>query len=156
MAIKQAGKVGALADSGRYPERVRVRMRVKVLYFGVLRDRFGASDEVVELADGATVGGLLGLLRERTSNSAMESGKVDGALEERLWRSLAVAVNREYAQPSMVLREGDEVALLPPVSGGSFAEGEKLASLGTARTAKGSLRSQMQLRSYAGRERTLC
>jgi molybdopterin converting factor subunit 1 len=122
MAIKQAGKVGALADSGRYPERVRVRMRVKVLYFGVLRDRFGASDEVVELADGATVGGLLGLLRERTSNSAMESGKVDGALEERLWRSLAVAVNREYAQPSMVLREGDEVALLPPVSGGYCAQ----------------------------------
>jgi molybdopterin converting factor small subunit len=36
-------------------------MRVKVLYFGVLRDRFGASDEVAELAEGATVGALLGL-----------------------------------------------------------------------------------------------
>jgi molybdopterin converting factor small subunit len=38
--------------------------------------------------------------------------------EQRLWRSLAVAVNREYGSASIVLRDGDEVALLPPVSGG--------------------------------------
>src|ERR1039458_1988206 len=117
MAIKQVGKVGALADSGRYPERVRVRMRIKVLYFGVLRDRFGASDEVVELADGATVGGLLGLLRGRTAKHSRGS-EAEASLDERLWRSLAVAVNREYGSASTVLREGDEVAILPPVSGG--------------------------------------
>ena len=35
------------------------------------------------------------------------------------WTSIAVAVNQEYVQRSAVLREGDEVALLPPVSGGS-------------------------------------
>jgi molybdopterin converting factor small subunit len=39
-------------------------------------------------------------------------------LDERLWRSLAVAVNREYSPLNVVLRDGDEVALLPPVSGG--------------------------------------
>src|ERR1017187_10253660 len=120
MAIKQVGKVGALADSGRYPERVRV----KVLYFGVLRDRFGASHEVAELADGATVGELLELLRWRTSKPSMDSQSKAGS-NEQLWRSLAVAVNREYGPTSIVLREGDEVALLPPVSGGLCQEREQ-------------------------------
>ncbi len=91
-------------------------MRVKVLYFGVLRDRFGAGDEVVELADGAAVGELLRILGRRTSNVAMGD---NSALDERLWRSLAVAVNREYGSASIELRDGDEVALLPPVSGGT-------------------------------------
>jgi molybdopterin converting factor small subunit len=116
--------LGALADSRRYSEQVRVN----VLYFGVLRDRFGASDEVAELADGATVGALLELLCGRTSKKSMGS-EAESSLDEQLWRSLAVAVNREYGSTSIVLRDGDEVALLPPVSGGSFAEGEKLASL---------------------------
>jgi molybdopterin converting factor subunit 1 len=94
-------------------------VRVKVLYFGILKDRFGAAEEQVELPAEGKVGELLGLLRGRASNSAM--GKSGEEAQERLWRSLAVAVNREYAQPSMVLREGDEVALLPPVSGGYCA-----------------------------------
>lgn len=94
-------------------------MRVKVLYFGMLKDRFGAAVEQVELPGEGSVGELLGLLRRRTSNPLM-SKEACGA-DEQLWRSLAVAVNREYAQPSMVLRDGDEVALLPPVSGGRGA-----------------------------------
>jgi molybdopterin converting factor small subunit len=97
-----------------------------VLFFGVLRDSFGGPDEVAELPDGATVGELLGLLRGRTSKDLMDEGKRSS--DEQLWRSLAVAVNREYGSTSIVLREGDEVALLPPVSGGSFVEGEKPAS----------------------------
>jgi len=107
-------------------------MRVKVLYFGVLRDRFGASEEVVELSDAISAGELLSVLRGRTSKGAMLN-KAESDLDERLWRSLAVAVNREYSSADVVLRDGDEVALLPPVSGGSFAEGEKLASLAGAR-----------------------
>ncbi len=103
-------------------------MRVKVLYFGVLRDRFGASDEVVELADGVAVRDLLSILLARTSNDSMGNA-VERGLDERLWRSLAVAVNREYSVPDAVLRDGDEVALLPPVSGGCSAEGGKRASL---------------------------
>jgi molybdopterin converting factor subunit 1 len=90
-------------------------MRVKVLYFGMLRDKFGGPDEAVELPDGAAVGDLLRILRERTSKQEMAT-RVD--FEQRLWRSLAVAVNREYGSASIVLRDGDEVALLPPVSGG--------------------------------------
>ena len=48
-------------------------------------------------------------------------------MDEGLWRSLAVAVNREYSSLAVVLREGDEVALLPPVSGGcvSVSSGAK-------------------------------
>ena len=93
-------------------------MRVKVLYFGMLKDRFGAAEEQVELPGEGNVGALLELLRGRTSNSVMS--KEAGGADEQLWRSIAVAVNREYARPSLVLREGDEVALLPPVSGGLF------------------------------------
>jgi molybdopterin converting factor subunit 1 len=88
-------------------------MRVKLLYFGVLKDLVGATEDAIELPDGATAGGLLRILRERTSNIQME---------ERLWQSLAVAVNRQYASPQQVLREDDEVALLPPVSGGGAGE----------------------------------
>jgi molybdopterin converting factor subunit 1 len=102
-------------DGGWYSERVWV----KVLYFGVLRDLFGVADEAAEVPDGATVGELLGLLRGLASNNAMGKGAEPGK-EEQLWRSLAVAVNREYGSASNVLREGDEVALLPPVSGGRW------------------------------------
>lgn len=115
-----AAKFVGAALASRYSEW----MRVKVLYFGVLRDQFGTSDEVVELPDEAAVGDLLRILRGRTSNHATgNAARID--LEERLWRSLAVAVNREYGSASIVLRDGDEVALLPPVSGGYCAYGEK-------------------------------
>jgi len=89
-------------------------MRVRLLFFGVLRERFGVSDETVDLPDSAVVTDLLELLRERTSNPL--AGTI---LNERLWRSLAVAVNREYCPAATKLWDGDEVALLPPVSGGS-------------------------------------
>jgi molybdopterin synthase catalytic subunit len=44
------------------------------------------------------------------------------AVPASTWASIAVSVNHEYAQAGQVLREGDEVGLLPPVSGGSDAE----------------------------------
>ena len=83
-------------------------MQVRVLYFGVLREQRGVAEETTELADGGTVADLLRLLRTKTSNADMDA----------MWQRLAVAVNREYAVASHELREGDEVALLPPVSGG--------------------------------------
>jgi len=55
----------------------------------------------------------------------MCSGTVyGGAAAEPMMPSLAISVNREYAEVDRVLREGDEVALLPPVSGGSGETGE--------------------------------
>lgn len=81
-------------------------MRVRVLYFGVLKEIFGRENEMLELAEGVDVAGLLAMYRGR------------GSAPASLWESLAVAVNQEYARPGDVLRDGDEVALLPPVSGG--------------------------------------
>ncbi len=90
---------------GRYDGGVTV----DVLYFGVLKDFFGGERDFVELADGATVDALLELLRGRAPDDLP------------VWKSLAVAVNREYSGAPTVLKDGDEVALLPPVSGGSGA-----------------------------------
>jgi molybdopterin converting factor subunit 1 len=105
-------------------------MRVKLLYFGVLKDIAGESDTATEVPDGSTVGELLEILRNRTSNSSTSNNRVGSEMTEQVWRSLAVAVNREYAPAGAVLREGDEVALLPPVSGGRcYAHGERLALL---------------------------
>ena len=77
--------------------------------FGVLKDLLGVAAEEIEAPEGTTVEGLLRILEARTSNPRMDA---------KLWQSVAMAVNREYSSPSVVLREGDEVALLPPVSGG--------------------------------------
>ena len=79
-----------------------------VLYFGVLKDVFGGERDWVELAGGASVADLLGVLRVRAGQQLP------------VFESLAVAVNREYAGVATVLRDGDEVALLPPVSGGAW------------------------------------
>ena len=79
-------------------------MRVRVLYFGVLKDGFGREGEWLDLADGASVADVVAQCRVRFGAAP--------------WESIAVAVNREYARPADVLRDGDEVALLPPVSGG--------------------------------------
>jgi molybdopterin converting factor subunit 1 len=82
-------------------------MRVRVLYFAILKDVFGCEREELELPVGATVSELLGLL----------SGRGDSV--GNVWGSIAVAVNQEYALAGRVLMDGDEVALLPPVSGGA-------------------------------------
>ena len=78
-------------------------MNVRVIPFGVLKDRLEAA--VVELPQGATVAELLDQLSAR--------------LPEPLLRGIAVGVNAEYATAGHVLQEGDEVGLLPPVSGGA-------------------------------------
>jgi molybdopterin synthase catalytic subunit len=80
-------------------------MHVRVLPFGVLKDWLGSSLASVELRDGATVAELLARLAETQAAETL--------------RGIAVSVNAEYATTSHVLREGDEVGLLPPVSGGT-------------------------------------
>ncbi len=85
--------------------RYSLEMRVRMLYFGVLRERLGGGEARLELGDGATVAEVLSVYRERLADFS--------------WESIAVAVNREYAKADVVLKDGDEVALLPPVSGGA-------------------------------------
>jgi len=68
-------------------------------------------------------------LRERAGTDRRELDLDDGASVEDVWPALDLgdepagllyAVNRTYADPGQALREGDEVALIPPVSGGAF------------------------------------
>jgi len=80
-------------------------MQVHILPFGILKDWLDGS--TLELPEGATVGALLDRLAMRR----------DG-IPAGTWSSIAVSVNHEYAGAGQVLREGDEVGLLPPVSGG--------------------------------------
>jgi len=89
-------------------------MRVRLLCFGVLKDLLGVANEEIELGEGSTVATLLRILEQRASNLA-----VGTSMSAHVWQGLAVAVNREYTSTATVLREGDEVALLPPVSGGA-------------------------------------
>jgi molybdopterin synthase catalytic subunit/molybdopterin converting factor small subunit len=74
-------------------------MLVSVRLFAGLRERAGASQVQVELPEPATVADLL---------AAMELAP----------RSCVAAINREYADPAARIAPGDEVALVPPVSGG--------------------------------------
>jgi len=78
-------------------------MRVRVRLFASLRERAGSPELELELPDGALVGDALEKLTEIT----------DGI-------PVAVAVNQEYVDVDTMLHRGDEVALIPPVSGGSL------------------------------------
>jgi MoaE-MoaD fusion protein len=82
-------------------------MEVRVLFFGMLKDFAGRASEHLTLPENATLEDLLGHYREGNSR-----------LKEAL-SSIAISVNQEYAPHSTKLANGDEVALLPPVSGGS-------------------------------------
>ncbi len=83
------------------------KMRATVRLFAILRDRAGTDSIEIELPERATVADALELLAGRDE------------LEDVLERtSVLMAVNREYAVPAQQLHPGDELALIPPVSGG--------------------------------------
>ncbi len=87
-------------------------MQVQVLCFGVLRDHLGGTLAVDLPGEGATVGALVEALTPQLPQA------VQGLLPK-----LAIAVNQGYAGRDATLHEGDEVALLPPVSGGTDGGG---------------------------------
>lgn len=82
-------------------------MQVRVLFFGVLKDLTGRSIETLTLPERSTAGDVL-------EHYEREVPALQGALS-----SIAVSVNQKYADLEEVLSTGDEVGLLPPVSGGS-------------------------------------
>ncbi|MFZ0956856.1 MAG: molybdenum cofactor biosynthesis protein MoaE [Candidatus Sulfotelmatobacter sp.] len=82
-------------------------MRVRVLFFGMLKDLAGKSVDLLDLPEPASVADVLAHYQARVPR-----------LKDSL-SSLAVAVNQQYAGPETKLKLDDEVALLPPVSGGS-------------------------------------
>ena len=81
-------------------------MELAVRFFALYRERAGCSLAPVEAPNGATVAQLVGLLRQRYPRLAPPEV------------SIVVAVNEEYAEPDTVLHPGDEICLIPPVSGG--------------------------------------
>lgn len=81
-------------------------MTVRTLLFAAYRDLAGTDEVALDLPAGATARDLVARLRAQ------------GGAWERLPSAPAVAVNLEYASLDTPLREGDEVALIPPVSGG--------------------------------------
>jgi molybdopterin converting factor subunit 1 len=90
---------GALITAEDY-----VKVRVKL--FASARQAVGHSSLEVDLPGGATVAGLQALLRDEPYQADLERLR------------LLVLVNSRYAKPDRVLQEGDEVAFIPPISGG--------------------------------------
>ncbi|MGH9712515.1 MAG: molybdenum cofactor biosynthesis protein [Candidatus Acidiferrales bacterium] len=84
-------------------------MRIRVLFFGQLKEITGVSEEVAELSEGARVEDLFERYGRRFPKLA------------EFRPSIAASVNQEYAGWRAPLTSGDEVAFLPPVSGGQQA-----------------------------------
>ncbi|ARS35841.1 molybdopterin converting factor subunit 1 [Pontibacter actiniarum] len=80
-------------------------MKVHVLAFGIARDIFGGSSADVEVKEGATVQELRAALEAKYPRLKQLT-------------SFMMAVNNEYATGECVLQQRDEVAVIPPVSGG--------------------------------------
>ncbi len=85
-------------------------MKVKVLYFAALREQLGTPGEEIELPSSVgTVAVLRAHLRSR--GGAWQTALAEGKL-------VRMAVNQDMAQPTAVIKAGDEVAFFPPVTGG--------------------------------------
>jgi molybdopterin synthase catalytic subunit len=82
-------------------------MQVRVLFFGILKDLAGRSSDLLSLPDHACAADVLSHYQQRLSAN------------QNVFSSIAISVNQEYARPEMKLKSGDEIALLPPVSGGT-------------------------------------
>jgi MoaE-MoaD fusion protein len=82
-------------------------MQVRVLFFGVLKDIASRSAETLDLPEGAVVADVVKHYERLVS------------AKNGLLRSVAISVNQEYSSPETTLHSGDEIALLPPVSGGA-------------------------------------
>jgi molybdopterin converting factor subunit 1 len=80
-------------------------VRVRSLFFASYRDLVGAEEIELELPAGSTVAELVAIVRARPGADALPDAPV-------------VAVNHEYVPAETVLRDGDEVAFIPPVAGG--------------------------------------
>lgn len=78
---------------------------LKVKAFGITREILGTRELTLELGDQKTVSGLRKILEDKYPSM-------------KALRSLLIAVNNEYAEDSQPLSDSDEIALIPPVSGG--------------------------------------
>ena len=81
-------------------------MKVRLLYFAVLKDITGKSETVLTLPEGSVAGDVWASMRNQYAQLA---GYVHPPM---------IAVNEAYARPETPLRDGDELAFIPPVAGG--------------------------------------
>lgn len=81
-------------------------MHVRILLFAGLRERFQKGELLLDLPRGTRAGDILKILCG------------DGGEAEKWARSVLLAVNQEYAAAGTEMREGDELALIPPMAGG--------------------------------------
>ena len=117
------------------------RMQVRVLFFGRLKEIVGRSEEVAELSDGARVEDLF-----------RHYGQQYPELE-RFRGSVAASVNQVLADWPAPLRSGDEVAFLPPVSGGSASLSRKVRAAAVGPHARDYPRGRYCGRAQSGRPR---
>src|SRR4051794_26677505 len=82
-------------------------MQVRVLFFGMLKEIAGGGEQKLTLADGV-----------RLADALAECEKRWPKLADYL-PATATAINQEFAPAESRLKDGDEIALLPPVSGGA-------------------------------------
>lgn len=80
-------------------------MKINLLLFGIAKDIIGGSNSEIELPAEATVASL----QEQLLIKYPEMEKL---------KSLMIAVNQQYVAPDHQIAENDEVAIIPPVSGG--------------------------------------
>ncbi len=114
-------------------------MRVRVLFFGMLKEVAGRERDSVELPERSRVSDLLG------KYAAMAP-----ALKP-YYDVMAVALNQEYSNPDAPLHEGDEVALIPPVSGGKSGAGKtRQGKTSKAKAADRSVRATQAMTGVAG------
>jgi len=81
-------------------------LKIKLLFFAVLRDIVGTSEDVIELPDGARAGDVWERLRD------------EHAVLHDYIQPPMIAVNESYVGADELLRDGDELAFIPPVAGG--------------------------------------
>jgi molybdopterin synthase catalytic subunit len=81
-------------------------MKIVVKFFALARDRVGVSEANVDLPEGATVETAREAIRTRFPNTT------------DLLSRVAFAINQAYVPATTPLRDGDELAVIPPVSGG--------------------------------------
>jgi molybdopterin synthase catalytic subunit len=83
-------------------------MQIRVIYFAVLRELIGTREELIQLPEGSDVAALQKILIAKYPQIA------------DLFERIAFAVDHSYAQLNTPLREGSEIAMLPPVAGGNI------------------------------------
>ena len=80
--------------------------KIVIKYFGSIRDNLGISEEYLEIRDGWKVADAIDILNQKHKELVSRS------------KDFLVALNKEYIDKSAILKNGDEIAIFPMVSGG--------------------------------------